>query len=203
MKDIVCEIQIILRKGAACIIIFVLAAVGDELLVGRNDLIVAAGTVDTDTQPIIDLLAAVNRKHDVGHLTIDKIDFVVCQQKAVRGNGKAEVFAMLFFLRAGVFHDLLHHIEIHQRFAAKEVDLQVSASHRFFDQEIDRFLPHLERHEHSSAAKISLSCKAIFAPEIAVVRNVQTHRLYRSRHHHIGKFLIFIGGKEHPGTVQF
>ena len=129
MDHIFCEIEIFLCEGAAYIILIELpiAALFNEPLVFRHDGTIATAAVHTEAKRIINLFAPINRENDIGHFTVDVIDFVICQQQAGGGDREAEIFVMLLFDRTGLCHHLLNDLKIHQRLTAKEIQLQIMA----------------------------------------------------------------------------
>ena len=79
---------------------------------------------------------------------------------------------MLLLERAGVPDDLLDHLEIHERFAAEEVHLEVVATAGVLDEVIDRRLPHFQGHQLAVAHIFARVREAVFAPQVAVVRDM-------------------------------
>ena len=89
------------------------------------------------------------------------------------------MLAVFLFQTTGIGHSLLDYLKIHQRLSAEKIYLQVTAPHRFFHQEINGRLGNLKAHDLVRSAVRTLSCKAITAPQIAVMGHVQTHSLER------------------------
>ena len=71
----------------------------------------------------MDLLPSVQAEDHVVHLLIGKFDDIVVDEHPVGGEGEAEFLIAGTLLGAGVGHQVLHHLPVHQRFAAKEVHL--------------------------------------------------------------------------------
>ena len=70
------------------------------------------------------------------------------------------------------------------------------------DKEIYSRLADFKRHELSAVAEIALSGKAILAAEIAVMRYVEAHRLYRRLGEHIRKGSVGILGEKRIVITQ-
>ena len=67
------------------------------------------------------------------------------------------------FAGTGIRDKLLYDVEIHQRFAAEEVDFQIVTRAGMFEQEIKRLLADLKGHESAVAVVLALACKAVGA----------------------------------------
>ena len=87
------------------------------------------------------------------------------------------MLVFLFFDAAGIGNQPLDHVEVHQRFAAEKVHLQIVAGTGVFHQKVQRTLAHLKRHQRTITMVFSLTGKAVGAIEIAGVGNVQAKRL--------------------------
>ena len=112
---------------------------------------------------VVHFLAAVETQNDIAHLAVCKIDDVVVNQNAVCRQREAEVLTAFLFAGTGIRDKLLYDVEIHQRFAAKEVDFQIVARAGMFEQEIKRLLADLKGHESAVAVVLALACKAVGA----------------------------------------
>ena len=121
-----------MREGAAHIVVF--PAPGfNQALKFRHNAFPAAVTGVVHAEAIVNLFAAVQTQHHVAHLSVGKVDDVVIDQHAVGGQGKAEVFSGLPLAHAGIGNQLFYGVEVHQRFAAEEIHLQVVPGSGMFD----------------------------------------------------------------------
>ena len=84
---------------------------------------------------------------------------------------------MNFLLLAAVGHQLFHHVEVHQRLAAEEIDLEVAAGAGVLDEEVHSPLAHLEAHQGAVALIAALRGEAVGAVEVAGVGDVEAERL--------------------------
>ena len=148
-----------------------------QLLELGNNLLPAAIACVVHPVAVMDFLAAVKAQHHVAHLMVGKIDHVIVDQHAVCGQCKAEMLVMRFLDLTGIRHQLLHHIEVHQRLAAEEIHLQIVPGAGIFDQEVQRPLAHLIAHQRPVAVVLALTGKAVGAIEVAGVGNVQAQCL--------------------------
>ena len=112
---------------------------------------------------------------------------------------------MSCLLRTAVLHQLLYHIPVHKRLAAKEVYLQVHTVSGIGDQEIQSFFTNLKAHERSSAMVLSLFCEAVTACQIAVMGNVQAQSLHNrlSLLEIHNEITVYISGKQLFRIDQF
>ena len=163
-----------------------------QFLEARHNGVIAAASVCTYTQAVVDLFPPVDGKDHVRHLTVDKVDLIVRQQKAVGGDCKAEVFVVRLLDATRIGNCFFHHVKVHQRFSAEEIHFQIVARPGLFNQKVDSFFRNFQRHQHSAAAKVSLCRKAIFAAQITIVRNVQAHGFDGSVRHHCGKLFVLV-----------
>ena len=201
MHDIIGEIKIIFRKCTADII-FLVPSLGDKLLILRNDYVIAALLVGGRAQTVVYFFSAVERENDVRHLAVDKINTVIVEQNTVCSHCETEVLVVLFLDRSCILDNFFNNIEIHERLAAEEIKFEVVSVCGMFDKEIYRSLADLKRHKLSAVTKIALSGKAILATEIAVVRYVEAHRLYRRLGEHIRKGSVGIFREERIVITQ-
>ena len=65
-----------------------------------------------------------------------------------------------------------------------------------FEQIIDGFFAGFCGHQLTLAAKVAGGGKAVGAAQVAVVCNVQAHRLDWCGNHHVRKLLIIVGGEQ-------
>ena len=86
---------------------------------------------------------------------------------------------MDLFLFPDVFDGLLDDAEVHQRFAAEEVDFAVLAfAFGALDEQIDGVFSYVEAHEFPLVRIIiALRGKAVLTAQVAVVRDVQAYGL--------------------------
>jgi len=158
VENIVCEIDIIAGVSAADVV-FLVAAPFHEFLEFRQDVVVAAFSVNSTAQTVMDFLAPVQAQYDVVHFFIQEfIDFVV-QQHAVRCESETESLPGLLFLTARIFDDLLHNAPSHQRLTAEEVDVQVTVESGILKQEIDCLLADFEFHDRPVAVVLALASR--------------------------------------------
>ena len=165
-----------MREGAAHVVVPA-AARRDELLELRHDLVPAAVARVVDAVAVVDFTAPVEAQHDVAHLAVCKVDHVVVDQHAVRRQREAEILVAFLFAAARVGDELLDDVEVHQRLAAEEIDLQIAAAARMLDQKVERLAADLERHDGAVAVVLALAREAVGAVEVAGVRHVQAQRL--------------------------
>ena len=174
--DILEKIRVGMGEGAAHVIVF--AAPGrHQLLKFGHDLLPAALARIVHPEAVVDLLAPVQAQHHIAAFPVGKVDHVVVDQHAVGGQGEAEVFALFLFDRAGIGHQVLDHLEVHQRLPAEEIHLQVAAAAAVLHQEIQRLLAHLKGHHGPLAVIFALAGEAIGAIEVAGVGHVQAQSL--------------------------
>ena len=197
MEDVVGEIGVVVGEGAADVVAPV-AAPFDEVLEFRYDDVIAAVAVDGFSQAVMHLFSAVEAEHDIVALLVGKVDHLVIEQNAVGGQRKAEVLALLLLDASAIGNSLLDDVKVHQRFSAEEVDLQISSRARVLDQEVDRLLGDLKAHQRPVAVVFALARKAVFAVEVAGVRDVQAQRLDDgiARLEVKGKIRVIVGGEQ-------
>ena len=70
--------------------------------------------------------------HSCLHQLLTEHSAGVLESPTVGGQRKAEIFAPFLFHTAGILHQLLHHVPVHQRLTAEEVHLQIGAPAVFF-----------------------------------------------------------------------
>ena len=87
------------------------------------------------------------------------------------------MLVVLLFQLAGVEHQIVHHVVVHQRFAAEEVHLQLMAVAGMGHQPVERLLARFQRQERALAVEVARGGKAVAAAQVAVVRRVQAHGL--------------------------
>ena len=173
--DILQEVGVPVGKGSAHVIVFA-AAGPDQLLKLRHNPLPASVSGVIHPEAVVDLLPSVEREHDVAHLAIAEVDHIIVDEHAVGCEGKAEVLAGLLLPDTGIGHQLFHRVEVHQRFPAEEIDLQVPARSGVLDQEVQRPFPHFRAHHRAFAVVLSLAGKTVRAVEVAGMRHMQTER---------------------------
>ena len=109
-------------------------------------------------------------------LRVAEIDHLIGDAHPVGRQREAEVFPVLSLDGPRVAHDLLHDVEIQERFAAEKVDFQIMPGAGIFDQEIDRALPDFRAHQRARPMETPLAGEAIGAGQVATVGNVETKR---------------------------
>ena len=177
--DILQKIGVGMGEGTAHIVVLA-ASLFHELLELGHDLLPAAVTCVVHTEPIMDFLAAVQTQDHIAAFLISPLDDVVIHQHAVGGQGEAEILPPLLLNTAGVCHQILHHLEVHQRLAAEEVHFQIAAGAGIFHQEVQGALAHLEAHDGPVAVVLALAGEAVGAIQVAGVGNVQAQGLHNA-----------------------
>ena len=173
MEHIGGKIRVVPGEGSPKIIVLLSPTLHQLLELGQN-YIIASSSTHCPAHSVIDLRAAVQRQHCVGHLPIDVLNIFVIEQYAVGGDGEAEIFIVFLLQRPGIFHCSLHRIYSHQRFTAKEVYLNVTSAAGSFNHEINGLFCCLHIHGHPPAgAKVTSGSEAVLAAQIAVVRHVK------------------------------
>ena len=191
-------------KGAAHVIVLVASGRYQLLELGHDALIAAVACI-VHPQPVMDLLAAIQRQHHIAHFPVGEVDHVIVNEHTVCGQRKAEIFAPLLFHTAGILHQLLHHVPVHQRLTAEEVHLQIGAAAGVIHQKVQSLLANLKAHQRTVSMVFSLAGEAVGAVQVAGVRHMQAQRL-----HHIAGALLEraghvregVGGIELPGALQ-
>ena len=204
VEQVLRKVRIGMGKGAAHIIVLVASGLY-QLLELRHDALIAAVACIVHPQPVMDLLAAIQRQHHIAHFPVGEVDHVIIDEHTVCGQRKAEIFAPLLFHTAGILHQLLHHVPVHQRLTAEEVHLQIGAAAGVIHQEVQRLLTHLKAHQRAVAVILALTGEAVGTVQVAGVRHMQAQRL-----HHIARTLLErtghvregVGGIEFPGLLQ-
>ena len=174
MEDIVGEIGVEMGVGAAHVVALVAALLHELLELGHDGIIAAVARVVL-AEAVVDFLAAVEAQDDVVALLVAEVDNVI-----VGGHGKAEVLVVDLLLLAAVGHQLFHHVEVHQRLAAEEIDFEVAAGAGVLDQEIHGPFADLKAHQGAVALIAALRSEAVGAVQVAGVSHMQTQRLDHS-----------------------
>ena len=124
MQNILCEIGVAVREGAAHIVALA-APRGDQLLKFRHNAVIAAVPGIVHAGCVVNLSTPVQTQHHVAHFAVGELDYFVIDKHPVGCQREAEVLAVLFLDRTGVGNDLFDDLPVHQRFAAEKIDLQV------------------------------------------------------------------------------
>ena len=169
-----------MRKRAAHIVVPAAPRLHKLLELG-DDRIPAPPARVVHTVPVVHFPAPVQAQHHIAAFAVGKVDHVVVDQHAVCRERKAEILARGLLYAPRIVDQVLDHLEIHQRFAAEKVDLQIPPVTGAGDQKIQRLPAHLKGHQSALAAVFPLACKAICAVEVAGVRNVEAERFHNAR----------------------
>ena len=176
MEQVFGKINVVMCKGAAHVVALAAACL-DQLLELGHDAVIAAVAGQVYAEPVVDFLAPVERQHDVVAFFVAPVNDFVGDANAVGGHGEAEVFVVFFLDAACIRDELLAHLKVHQRFAAEEVDFQVTAGAAVLDQEIQRAFAGLKAHQPGLAVELALCGKAVAAIQVAGVGHVQAQCL--------------------------
>ena len=174
------EVQVFPGKGTAHIVVLGPAS-GHQLLELGNNHLIAALAVHRGTHVVIDLLAAIQGEHHIGHLPVNVLNVLVIEQHAVGCNCKAELLVIFFFQRPGIFHGSLHRVHGHQRLTAEEVHFNIAPLAGLGNHPVNGSLGGLHIHSHAAAgAKIAGGGEAIAAAQVAVMGDVEAECLDHS-----------------------
>ena len=176
VEDVVGEVGIVVGVGAAHIVVLV-AALLHELLKFRDDGVIAAMAGVVLAEAVMDFLAAVEAQHDVVALLVAEVDDIVVDEHTVGGHGEAEVLVVDLLLLAAVGDELFDHVEVHQRLASEEIDLEVAAGAGVLDEEVHGPLAYLKAHQGAVTLIAALRGEAVGAVEVAGVGDVEAERL--------------------------
>ena len=170
------KIGILMGEGAAHIIVFALSCLHQFLKFGYNSLPTALACI-IHTVFVVDLFTTVQGQNHIAHFFIGKFDHIVINEQAVGGQCKTKVFAVFFFNTAGICHQILDHLKIHQRFATKKVNLQVATGAGIGNQKVQCGLTNLKTHYRPFSVIFALTCKTVLTVQITSMGNVQAQRL--------------------------
>lgn len=123
------------------------------------------------------LLASVQRQDHVVALTVCPVNDLIVEKHTVGREGKAEILVVLLFDRPRISNDLAADIEIHERFPAEEIDLQITPFSRMLHKKINGAFADFKRHECTLAVIAPLTCEAVVAIEVTGVGYKQAKRL--------------------------
>ena len=113
-------------KRPAHIIVFAAARLDEPLEFG-NDAVPASLTGIVYAEAVVNLAATVEAEDDVAHLTVSKLYNVVVDENAVCRERESEIFARFLFDGARIGNEPFYDVEVHQRLAAEEIDLEIPA----------------------------------------------------------------------------
>ena len=147
-----------------------------------NDDLIAPLPVHSRPHPVVNRLTTVQRQDNIGHLPVDIFYRLIIEQDTVGRNRKAKYLVALFFQGTGVFHSALHRIHRHERLPAKEINLDISTLSGFCHDPVDGPFGRFKVHGHPMAsAEVACRGKTIFAPQVTVMRYMETKRLDHCR----------------------
>ena len=172
MTDVIEKIRIIMGKSTAHIIIFSATCL-NQLLEFWHDSLPAAVAGIVHAIPIMHFLPPVQTQNHVAHLTVGKVNHIIVYQHTVGRQGEAEVFSCRFFDRAGVGHQILHHLKVHQRFPAEKVHFQIMPASGVLYQKIQCLLSNLKAHHCPFTVIFTLACEAVGTVQVACMGNMQ------------------------------
>ena len=95
-ENVLGEVLVFVGECTADIILLI-ASSCNELLVLREDSVIASLSVCKNTEIVIYLLASVNGKNYIGHLTVDEIYLFVVQKESVCCDSEAELLVVFLF----------------------------------------------------------------------------------------------------------
>ena len=176
MEQVLGKINIVMRKGTAHIVALAAARL-DQLLELGHDAVIAAVTGQIHAEAVVDLLAAIERKHNIMTFLVAPVNDLVRDADAVGRHRKAEVLVILSLDAARIGDQLLADLKVHQRLTAEEIDLQIAAGAGVFDQKVQRALAGLKAHQAGLAVELALRGKAVAAVQVAGVGHMQAERL--------------------------
>ena len=131
------------------------------------------------THRIVDLLASVEGKDKGKVIVIQPLNVLIVEQHAICRQRQLKLLARVLFSLTDIGCDCLHCLYVHERLAAKEINLTVLAKARMLDEEIDCFTSCLCIHDRTPHAVVTAIAKAIFTPKIAVLCDHETEGLHK------------------------
>ena len=191
-------------KRTTHVVVLPLTCLHQLLKLGHDPIPTAVARI-VYAETVVDLLAPIEAQHHVAALAVGKIDHIVVDLQAVGGEGKAEILMFLLLNGAGIGHQVLHHLEVHQRLTAEEVHLQVAAAAGVLHKEIQRTLTHLKAHDGTLTVILALTCKAVGAVEVAGMGHMEAQGLHHTRRLFLQLTchrLKGVGGKELSRLLQ-
>ena len=198
------KIQIIVSEGPPHIIVHLIPGFRHLLKLG-NDQVIAALPFSEGTHPVVNLPAAINAAHHIGHLPVGKCQHLIVQENTIGGQGETELFVVRLLQAASIGHQVLYHLPVHQGLTPEEIHLQIYPAAGVGHQEIQRLFPHLKRHQCPSSVVLPFLREAIPAGQIAVMGDMQTQGFHHSlsvlKVKHV--ILVDIRREQLPGLLQF
>ena len=140
------EIEVVRRVRAADVVLFPIAVLGGiDLVVGTG--LVGAAAAGIGAHPVVDFGTAVEAEDEADVIVSQILDLSRVEEHAVGRQGQFEDPVVDLFLFTDVFDGLFNDAEVHQRFAAEEVDFAVLAlAFGTADQEVYGILGYVEAH---------------------------------------------------------
>ncbi len=196
MQDILAKIKVVAGKGASHIVVFMSAFLNHGFGKGQYP-VIAARAVQSLPHGVVDLFTAVNAEYHIVHVFIYKVTLVLIQKKDIGGYGKAEILFAVALPCPGIVNYPLYHIKIHEGFSAKEIHFKVPPVPGVFNKKIYRPHAYLKAHQGAFSQIFTRPCKAVFAPQVAVMGYVEAKGFYNGIPGPLGKvLLIYIPGKK-------
>ena len=124
------------------------------------------------THLVMHFFTTVQTQHETDMLLIEILHLALIQQHAVGRQRQLENLVVFFLLRADIIDRLLHHMVIHQRLAAEEIDLAMFTRTGMRDQKINRPTRRIKTHQLAPFTVTALARKAVAATQIAVMRDI-------------------------------
>ena len=154
------------------------------------------------THVVMGLFAAVQGKHQHHPVVVEILHDFIGEQGAVGGQGQFDVLPGFFFPLAHIVHNVLHHGHVHQRFSAEQVQFQVVPLFAAGNGKFDGLPGHFLAHESPMAPEVPGICKAVAAPQVAVVGHMEAQGF---QHRFIGKGIRHrkVRRKQQTGLLQF
>ena len=177
--DVLEKVRICMRKSAAHVVVFAASGL-HEFLELRHDLLPAAVAREIDAETVVDFFSAVERKHDIAAFAVRKLDHIVIDEHAVRGQRETEGLALLLLDGSRIRDEVLNDLEIHERFAAEKVNFEVPSGARILDQKIEGAFADFEAHHRALAVVLTLRREAVGAVQVTGVRDVQAQCFYHA-----------------------
>ena len=171
------EIEIVFCIRPADVIFFTVAVFRRiDLIVGTG--LVRAVTAGIGTHAVVYFRTTVEAQDEADVIIRQILDLGRVEEHAVRRQGQLEYFIVDLFLFPDVLDGLLDDAEVHQRFAAEEVDFAVLAfAFGALDEQVDSVFGYVEAHEFPLVRiVIALGGKAVLTAQVAIVGNVQAER---------------------------
>ena len=133
---------------------------------------------DIGAHGVVRLLAPVEREHEREVVFVEPRDVRLVQEHAVRRQRELEFLARLLLALSHILGDRLDRLHVQERLTAEKVDLAMPARPRPLNEEVHGAAAHLGHHDGAFHAVVAAVAEAIFAAQIAVLRDHQTQRLH-------------------------